>query len=255
MNARDIDLPWMHFFFYGESGSGKTEVAATFPRPVFIVPQNEGSIMTLRGRDIPFYEATDLSSRLVGGVGGLICIIDELEHAYYADMDAFPFETIVIESLTHYADLAIEQIGGPRGKMDQQKWGELSAHFRNIQARLRRIQVHAVFTSLARTDEADDGTLSGGPLIPGSTSEKLPSACELVAYCEQTGAGNKRRFRTHLRRYKHFAARFRVPTSVRHLVPDYMDDFSFQQVESLLQGNQQPKTEGGSDATSNQNSE
>ena len=101
-NATALIQPWTHWFFYGESGSGKTVNASSFPRPLFLVPQNEGSIATLRGRDIPYYEITDMGSPLQNGVGGMNRALDEVEALYNEAPDQFPFDTTVIENLSHY---------------------------------------------------------------------------------------------------------------------------------------------------------
>src|SRR3979409_1439329 len=154
-NAKDIVAPWTHWFLYGDSRSGKTRSAATFPRPIFLVPYNEQSITTLRGMDIAYYEITGQKGAVVDGAGGLEDVLLELENEYYASPDTFPYDTVVLESISHYADLAIEELTRS-GKvfMDQGKWGQFLAHFRNIQGRLRKMQVHAVFTALAKTEYA-----------------------------------------------------------------------------------------------------
>jgi len=230
-NAKHLEAPWIHCFFYGDSGSGKTTNCATFPRPCFIVPRNESSITTLRGRDVPYYEVTDMTSPLQGGVGGMLSVIDELQRHYNNDPSKFPFDTIVVESLSHYSDLCIEQLTeGGRLQMDQRKWGQLLSHLRTLQTRLRGLDVHAVFTALAKVDAvAETGTVIGGPLIPGQAAQKIPSACDIIGYCEEVNTGKGIQYRVHFRRHKHFAARSRFPE-----IPPMMENFQFSQVESLL---------------------
>jgi hypothetical protein len=230
-NAQQLIQPWTHWFLYGDSGSGKTLAASTFPRPVFLVPQNEGSITSLRGRDVPYYEIVDMGSALVSGRGGMLRVLDELEAMYAEDPNTFPYDTVVVESLSHYCDLVTEELtGGGIRPMDQFRWGQLSSHLRTIQVRLRRLDVHAVFTSLARTTTADDGTVIGDAMIPGQSSIKLPAACDVIGYCEVTTSKNNPVHRIHFRRHKHFIARSRFDG-----LPATIDNFSFQQVETLLQ--------------------
>lgn len=234
-NAKDIQYAWSHFFLYGPSGSGKTTCAATFPRPVFIVPYNEQSITTLRGRDVPYYELVDMKSPLRGSRGGLTSILDELYNAYIEDPDKFPFETIVIESVSHYIDLVVDELsaGGTR-QMDQRHWGAVLAHFRNTQSRLRNMQVHAVFTALSDLQKDKEGNITGGgPMVSGATAKKLPSACDVIGYCEYTsGAKNvSGRYTTYFRDRGMFPARARFQGW-----PAEMENFNFQQVEHLLKG-------------------
>ena len=235
-NAKDIGTPWVHFFLYGDTGSGKTKAASTFPRPLFLVPQNENSITTLRGQDVPYYEIIDMSSPVADGIGGMIAVLDEIERAYDKGPEEFPFDTIVIESISHYADLCIEEMSkGNALQMDQQKWGRLGSHFRNLQTRLRKLDCHVVFTALAKASviaDAEDGggQAPGAPLIQGQTALKLPSACDVIGYCEEYRANAKDlEYRVHFRKYRHFPARSRFSR-----MPAVVKNFDFKKVEAFL---------------------
>jgi hypothetical protein len=227
-NAKDLVAPWTHWFLYGESRSGKTRAASTFPRPVFLVPYNEQSITTLRGLDMPYYEITGMKGPVVDGSGGLEDVLTELETEYYKDPDAFPYETVVVESISHYSDLVADELTrGGKAFMDQAKWGQFLAHFRNVQSRLRRMEVHAVFTALSDVKTTENTTI-GGPLIQGQTAKKLPSACDVIAYCEEIRAKSSI-YRMHLRRYGHFAAGSRFAK-----LPEIIDDFDFKNIKPFI---------------------
>lgn len=214
--------------------SGKTTAAATFPNPVFLVPKTENSILTLRGLDAAYYEVTDVASKVVNGRGGMTRILDELINEYKADPQTFPYETIVLESVSHYSDLVQEHItGGGKVAMDQQKWGLFTSHFRNIHTRLRDLQCHIVYTALADLQEKKDGTVIGGPLLSGASRLKLPSACDGIGYCETFG-GKKdtQEYRCHFQKYRQFDARTRFKG-----VPAVVAPFNFAEIEQhILQG-------------------
>lgn len=232
-NAKDIELPWVHFFFYGPTGSGKTVASSTFPDCYFIVPKNEQSIVTLMGQDIDYVEVIGKSGTpSTHGGWGLENVISELEALYKSDPSKFPYQTIVIESLSHYMDLVIEELTrGNKLDMDWSKWGELSSHLRNVQQRLRNLEVHAVFTSLSKTEVAEGGNrVVGGPLMQGQTAVKLPSACDVIAFCECV-PGKPTRYITHFKPYKGFDARSRF-----RAMPDKVENFDFAQIEQFLTG-------------------
>ncbi len=231
-NAADITSPWTAWFLYGDSGAGKTHAAATFPAPFFICPSNEGSIHTLQGMDVPFVE--------VDGRQKMFEIISYLENQMdkllKGDEDAFPWETIVVESLSHYCDLLIEDISA-RGmkKMDMQGWGHLTNHLRTIHARLRNLEVHVVYTSLVKT--GDDGT--GSPMMTGQMALKMPSACDYIGYCEAMpqGLNKPTTYRVNFRQAGKFPARARQsPVLVqRHgKFPDFIDDFHFSKAAPFI---------------------
>lgn len=228
LNAQNLVEPWTHWFLYGPSGAGKTTAAATFPKPVFLVPYNESSITTLAGRDIPYFIIVDKDQtplNLKTGTGSMKAVLDHLIVGYKRNPEAFPFETIVIESISHYGDLVQEQLTVGDQKMDQQKWGFFLAHFRTIQARLRGIDVHVVFTALDKLEKTESGGYVGGPLVPGQTAQKLPSACDVIGYCEETAG----RYQIHFRRHKHFPARSRFGR-----LPPKVVDFKFDEIEQYL---------------------
>jgi len=239
-NAADLQEPWLHWFLYGESGSGKTTAAASFPNPLFLVPANERSVTTLAGQDYPYVEITGQNGPLTqdGSAGGLEAVLSALESQYYADPDAFPYDTLVIESLSHYVDLVQEEMTERNSRpMEQRHWGLLAAHVRNVQTRLRKLEVHVVYTALAAIKQDDGGAILGGPLIPGQSAVKLPSACDIIGYCEAPSSAKKPTYTIHFRRRGHYFARSRfrgMPAAVPH--------FSYDAVQPYLNGDRKKPT-------------
>jgi hypothetical protein len=116
-----------------------------------------------------------------------------------------------------------------KNKMDQQGWGLISSFMRTLHSRLRNLDVHIVFTSLAKTAEDDQGKItSGGPNLIGQTAEKLPSACDVIAYCEEQ-PGKTPTYRVFFRKYRWWAARSRFPG-----FPEFSDNFTFASVQQHL---------------------
>ena len=236
-NAISLTSPYSHWFLYGDSGSGKTMAAATFPKPLFIIPYNEQSVVTLRGKDIPYFEVLDMDKSPFDrrtGRGSMLHIIKHIEHMYNEYLDDFPFETIVVDAASHYSDLIQEQItNGAQKIMAQNDWGTMASHFRNIQTRLRKLQMHSVFTALAITEADSSGNaVYGGPMLSGKTAEKLPSSCDVTGYCEELpGSGGKPSvYRIHFRKYKHFVARSRYTR-----IPAVVTNFKFSDIQHALE--------------------
>ena len=230
-NALNIEQPWLHWFIYGDSGSGKTTAAASFPRPLFLVPANESSIVTLTGMDVPYIEITGQHGPVSKGRGGMEAALSLVENEYAKDPDNFPYDTIVVESLTHYMDLIQEELTENNAQqMDQRKWGLVATHLRNIQMRLRNLEVHAVFTALAKVSENDAGTVIGGPMLSGQSAIKLPSACDIIGYAEAP-ANKKGKHTIHFRRRGHFFARSRFRG-----MPASVENFDYPAVQKYLSG-------------------
>jgi hypothetical protein len=198
------------------------------------VPRNEQSIMTLRGREIPYIEVgtPDEMNEAVSMLETQAALSARLLAQGKNDeaWAAFPWQTVAVESLSHYTDMIIEALTGTsggwqQGKMDQQKWGHLSSHLRSLHTRLRALPIHIVYTALDEV-KADENTkvVTGGALMSGGMKTKLPSACDAIGYCEVVnGIG-----RVHFQRFKQFHARVRVPPGVQF--PAHVDDFSWAKV-------------------------
>jgi len=238
LNAQAL-VPWTHWFVYGATRSGKTEMASTFPDPLFIVPQNEASITTLMGRDVPYvlcsspFGAFDEST----GIGGLvgqkdkhgnseIGILDALERMYRKNPNSFPYQTIVLESMSHYCDMVEEHLTmGATKQMDPLAWGKMKDHLRHVQLRLRKMNVHVVFTCLDETKTNEKTKITtGGPLMSGKAAKTLPSSCDVIAYTRR--AGDK--FYVHFKNYSHFYAGTRFPR-----FPQQIENFRFEDVEQF----------------------
>lgn len=216
--------------------SGKTMAAASFPRPLFLVPANENSIVTLLGMDIPYIEITGQHGPINKGRGGMEAALALIENEYKRDPDNFPYDTLVVESLTHYQDLVQEELTENNAQqMDQRKWGLMASHFRNIQMRLRNLEVHVVFTALDHVRENDAGLLTGGPMLAGQTAGKLPSACDIVGYLEAP-ANKKGKYTAYFRRRSHYFARSRFRD-----LPATIEDFKYAEIEQYLKGDKKLK--------------
>lgn len=232
---------WSHWFFYGESGAGKTTSAGTFPRPLFLVPAQERSHVTLLGREDVDFALISNSKEM----DEALCHLEDAEararplwnkgdeESLTKADTIFPWQTIVIESVSHYSDLLQEELtDGGKYDMTYAKWGKIGAHMRNLHARLRRLPVHAVFTALEdRSINEKKEVVDGGPMFPGKMSYKLPSACDAIVYFEVRQGKPNNIYTAHFRKHGVFPARVRYAAlrDKGHLRP-----FDFTEVRKLL---------------------
>jgi hypothetical protein len=168
----------------------------------------------------------------------MFAVLTELEREYNKDPDAFPFQTIVLESLSHYSDLVVESVSKQgRVNMDHRRWGEVATHFRTLHARLCMLDVHVVYIALAKTEtNAEGAPVRGIPLLQGAAAVKLPGACGTVAYCELRGG----KYYVHTRKRGIFGARSRYDA-----LPAEIQDFDFGKVRHLLAEPNRFKTTAG----------
>jgi AAA domain len=236
LNTNTLTAPWTRWFIYGDTGTGKTEIASSFPRPLFLVPRSEMSVTTLSGRNFPYLTVIDKSSAYSERTcsGGLTSIIDNLEAMYKKDAVNFPFDTIVLESVTHYMGMVISELtDGHKAQMDPGRYGKLYNHLSNIHGRFTNMDIHLVYTALAKWDE---DTSKGGPLLPGQTKDMLPSACDVFAYTTAEDQGSDKngkkplKYSLHTRGYKGYQARTRFRG-----MPASIVDFQFAKIQHVIE--------------------
>lgn len=234
IKTKTLSDPYTRWFLYGASGAGKTQAASTFPVPLFIVPRSENSHVTLMGRDFDVVLIEDRAS--------LVRVIQELEERVERAQDLwardtddaiaradeiFPWQTIVVESLSHYCEMLVEDISrGGAKRMDQQQWGLLSSHLRNVHQRLSLLPVHVVYTAL---DAAGTEDTAGKPLMTGKNATIIPSACDVIGYCECATSKRGTVYRVHFREFQRNIARSRFPG-----LPERVVNFDFAELEKTL---------------------
>lgn len=229
-NTENLTAPWIAQFWYSPSGAGKTTAAATFPRPLFLVPQNENSTTTLMGQKKDYIDITSMDGPFNkdAGNGGMIKTLEAIHQWYKRDPTNFPWDTIIIESLSHYQEMAMPDLE-TRSK-GQQLWGLWANHLRWMHNTLRSMEVYTIYTSLADTKGGEEGSVQvGAPMLSGKMgSFKLPAACDILAYFEVVG-GKSPIYRTHLQKHKCYEARCRIPG-----MPKEFENLTFEKMEPFL---------------------
>lgn len=236
LNTQNLEEPYTRWFIYGDTRSGKTSAAATFPRPLFLIPQNENSVTTLAGRNINYLIVKDRSSPFnpKTASGGMDAILKMIETDYNKDPNAFPYDTIVADALTHYAELVQDEMTqGAKVAMDVHKYNLLTAHFRSIHARLTNMQVNVVYCALSKVDEKTD---KGDAYLSKKIAEILPSSCEVYAHMtvkdqgkDKDGKERPRIYTMHTRTH----GVWKAGTRFRRL-PAEIQNFDYDKIKHLL---------------------
>jgi hypothetical protein len=165
---------------WGQSGAGKSWLAASAPNPFILLTEANGrqSIRLSNGK-ARIVQANDINA-----------VREFLKAAAEDKLRALGCETIVIDSLTEVQRLMKDEILAKRGAegMQLQDWGELTERMRRFMRMLRDVPYHVICVALENS-EADESSGSRS-LFPAFEGKKLHN--EIAQYFNFVGYVYKR---------------------------------------------------------------
>lgn len=222
MNKVDLNKKPTHatFMVYGPTRSGKTVLAATFPRPLFLADGIEQGWVSIQNMPAErFYESTIKPE--VWAISSPKDMIEGIaEASKIITSQPGKFQTLVIDSLTFYADLfwdAIKKLGGAR--FDTRKgYGDLKDHLRSVMIQAHSLPVNVVWLALDKEAEAGkDNSIA----LAGSSAKTLPAAVQYFLCQKATREGTDAiKYETHTRRFGDYTAGGRDYGRLPDILPD-----------------------------------
>lgn len=163
---------------YGQSRAGKSRWAATWPRPLFLSDATESGWETVRSMNRNAWFEPDRAP--------IVWAIETASDMRQAIRDAKPLIqqgevlTVVIDSLTFYADLFFNFLDSA-GRVDQrQLYQKLGQHLKTIREEVHLLGCNVVWLALEKPPGED--TPVGGPMLSGSNAQKFAAGCDYVFY-------------------------------------------------------------------------
>ena len=216
-------------FFAGAYRSGKTHLAATFPKPAILGSNREGGLVTVSHMDKAKWYEPNVAPLLFSVETPAECMA-------HLNADVLPLvasgkvKTIVVELSFYSDDLIRAATAG--GDNTWQKYADLESHVIAMDARFKKIPgLHVVYTALAASE--DDKKKPGGVVIAGrALPRKMPALCDIVGYLRQDDKDDVTDHVLHLTAYGNFPAGHRYGSKL----PRYVRNPTFRILEDLLAG-------------------
>jgi len=194
---RDISLespagaiPYFTFLNYGDTRSGKTWFAATFPRPFIFADVIESGYKSIKTMDRDQWFEPDVAP-IIRGVENMGDVANEMPK-----VDALIAQgrvhTLVFDAFSFYTDFFLAQLLKLQTKPDnRQAYGQLGVHLREIRTTLHSRGKNVVWSCLAKHPETEDP--KGRPMIPGQQSDKFSAGVDFLFHSrvEQKREGGK----------------------------------------------------------------
>lgn len=176
----DDEEMYLSIVGYGKQGRGKTTFAGTLPKPC-ILDFNERGTLSLRGKGIRGWRVEEWET------------VEQV--FWYLHSGEHPFESVVWDTGTQAADIALEYVLGIQSQYDssagvlvtQKDWGNMAKHMKYWVTKFRNLPMHKAFLFQERSLDEDtlgEGESSIVPSVSASVRETVCAAVDIVARFE-----------------------------------------------------------------------
>lgn len=261
--VKDIAEVMYHksFVIYGRSGTGKTTLSSTFPKPqLYVNIRDNGTDSTADVKGIKVYDIEDLED------------LEELRMWLRRNRKKIAkglYKTLVIDTMSQLQELYVEHVAankekksklkrkpGEWGSMSKQDWGEVASDMKALIIELRGLPMNVVFIAQDKTFNLDDDntdpseqlTPEVGPRLMPSVASVLNAAVTVIGCTSIRRKFTKVKSKTSNKvRTKEeavyclrvspspvFVTKIRKPKSVK--VPDYIEDPTYEDIIDVIHG-------------------
>lgn len=183
-------LPVYTFLIHGDTRSGKTEFAATFPRPLVFADVVESGYRTIRSMDRTKWFEPGVAP-IIKGIqtpNDIAAFLPELDNMIASNT----VMTVVFDALSFYTDFFLQKLIESMAKPDmRQAYGSLGIHLRKLRSDLHSRGVNVVWNTLCKHPDQDDP--KGRPMVPGQQGDKFSAGVDFLMHSriEQKREGGK----------------------------------------------------------------
>ena len=137
------------YLFYGRSGTGKTTLACSFPKPLLLLDINDkGTDSVVDVKEVDVLQCKNWN---------------DLEEIYWFLEGKTKYKTVVLDTITQMQNFGITKMkveikGDSKAPMTRPMWGELSGQMKNLLLMYRELPLILIMTAQDRTESVEEGT-------------------------------------------------------------------------------------------------
>lgn len=248
---------------YGRAGTGKTTLAASWPKPIlYLNIKDEGtdSIADVEDIDVVDIETSEDMLEII-----LWCVKK-------ANRGKLKYKTIILDTMTQFQGILVRekiaeskkklkkgQLPGDFGTLTQQEWGSIAGEMKKLIMDVRGLPMECVFICQERIfnagDEEDDGLdqiePEVGPRLSPSVKDDLNASVSIIANTfirikvttvkdEKTKKKSKKIEKQYCLRVgpnSVYTTKIRKPKGIE--APDYIVDPTFRKIKKIVKGIEQ----------------
>lgn len=165
INSLEATAPKLVMCIYGQGGVGKSTLAATAPKPIFIDAEDGTKAFGARGIKVDIAKVSSWS---------------DVQEAWKLIASSKDYETLVIDPVGAFLDLLVAEIS--RGMdMNLKKWGEVKDRMRKFIWMVKNSGKHVIF--VAHEDKKVDEEMQiRSPKLAANLSDELVNLCDVVGH-------------------------------------------------------------------------
>lgn len=167
IDVADIPVE-LKLLVYGRSGTGKTHILGTFPKPLLVLDVRDKGTTTIRNRpDTKVFPVT--------------CWQDVEDIYWYLVNNPKMFKSVGCDTVTQLQDMAIRSIIGDNpGVISRRSWGESAGLLKTWILNYRDLPMNVCFTAQDRDNSSSDDFDDEGTLIPEVGPYVMPSVAKIL---------------------------------------------------------------------------
>jgi hypothetical protein len=179
---------------YGESGAGKTSLAATLGKETLVI-SGESGLLCIRDAELDFVDLSrdDKGEVIQDQLGRLRVLSEVFKELHDNDELKKKYKNVFVDGITEIGELMVESLAlqFPDRKDSFPMWGEYSKRMRSVIKNFRDLPYNVFMTAVAEPDVDENKRRYMGFQVAGSIGRKMPQYFDEVFFLYVDSEGKR----------------------------------------------------------------